>query len=62
MPANRVEASTNLTAKQEEKMAFDARLKVLGLPNVEKCQELGIKSFKKKEPKDPKGKGKNKML
>ena len=62
MPANKVEASSNMTRKQEQKMAFDARVKVLGLPNEITCQKEGIKSFEKKEPKDPKGKGKNKML
>ena len=62
VPANKVEASSNMTRKQEQKMAFDARVKVLGLPNKKTCQKEGIKSFEKKEPKDPKGKGKNKML
>ena len=62
VPANKVEASSNMTGKQEQKMAFDARVKVLGLPNEKTCQKEGIKSFEKKEPKDPKGKGKNKML
>lgn len=64
VPANRVEPSSNLTTIEEQKKAFKARVKVLGLPCKEKFEEFGVKPFEKQgdEPKDQKGKGKNKMV
>ena len=56
-----VESSNNLTAKQEAKKAFQARIKVLGLPCDQKCEQYAVKPFVIKDPKDPKGKGKKKM-
>ena len=56
--SKRVENNTNLTPKQEAKMAFQVRGKVLGLPNQKHCAELGIKPFEIKNPNAPKGKGK----
>ena len=41
-------------------MEFAARKKVLGLPCPKTYEDFSVKSFVKKEPKDPKGKGKNK--
>ena len=45
----------------DHKMAFKARLKVLALPCNKKLEEFGVKPYQKKESKDEKGKGKNKM-
>lgn len=60
--SKKVETSTNMTNKHEAKMAFDARVKVLGLPNEKTCEDIGIKSFVIKNPKDPKGKGKKRWF
>ena len=62
MPAKRVETSSSLTTIEEQKMAFKARVQVLGIPSNKKLADFGVKPFEKKEPKDQKGKGKNKML
>ena len=56
--AKRVESSNTLTPKQEEKLEFAVRNKVLGLPCPKSYEAFGVKPFVKKEPKDPKGKGK----
>ena len=66
--------STNVTAKKkpnpreyiapelfDEKVAFSARGKVLGLPNAKTCADLGIKPWTPKIPKECGGKGKKKM-
>ncbi|PWA73735.1 transducin family protein / WD-40 repeat family protein [Artemisia annua] len=55
--AKRVESSTTLTPKQEEKLEFATRKKVLGLPCPKTYKDFDVKSFVKKEPKDLKGKG-----
>ncbi|PWA53411.1 hypothetical protein CTI12_AA414790 [Artemisia annua] len=57
-PAQRGEASSNLITKEEQKMAFKARVQVLGIPCKKKLEEFGVKPFEKKGPKDEKGKGK----
>ena len=62
VPAKRVETSSSLTTIEEQKMAFKARVQVLGIPSNKKLADFGVKPFEKKEPKDQKGKGKNKML
>ena len=61
VPAKRVETSSSLTSNEEQKMAFKARLKVLGMPCNNKLTDFGVKPFEKKEPKHQKGKGKNQM-
>ena len=57
-----VNASDLPTPKQLAKKAFAERLKVIGLPNKQKCEEWGIKPFVPKMAKDEadgsKGKGK----
>ena len=61
VPAKRVETSSSLTTIEEQKMAFKARVKVLGMPSNKKLTDFGVKPFEKKEPKHQKGKGKNQM-
>ncbi|PWA79623.1 hypothetical protein CTI12_AA203660 [Artemisia annua] len=60
-PAKTGEPISNLTTKEEQKMAFKARVQILGIPCKKKLEEFGVKPFEKKGPKDQKGKGKNKM-
>ena len=59
-PAKMGEPSSN-EPTVDHKMAFKARLKVLALPCNKKLEEFGVKPYQKKESKDEKGKGKNKM-
>ena len=60
-PAKMGEPSSNVTTTVDQKLAFKARVKVLAIPCNKKLQEFGVKPYEKKEPKDQKGKGKNKM-
>ena len=55
--AKRVESS-NTDTQTWRKLEFAARKKVLGLPCPKSYEAFGVKPFVKKEPKDPKGKGK----
>lgn len=52
--SNKVDSSNSLTSKQLAKIAFDDRIKVLGMPNKANCELIGIKPFA--------GKGKKKMV
>lgn len=45
-------ASKIQSPKLISKQAFDDRVKVLALPNAQTCEEIGIKPFALKIPKD----------
>ena len=61
-PSKSAESSSKLKKQQDpEKMAFQARKKVLGLPAPKKWDEFGMKPWQPKLPNDAKGKGKKRM-